>query len=189
MHFPTARALAVLALAFAPALACAGMYKCVSAKGTIIFSDRPCEIQNGEKVAEIKDDAGFAAVLASDNIKTVAQTCLALGRRISQCHAGVDGTLVSNLREHCRPPVMRFQQSLRQSNDYAEEDRYRGYSELPPQEARCDVLQAETWAFVKANFARKISEQDMKTIEYNVAAVPSDGRTPDLSVRRRNRNP
>lgn len=183
MHFRVAPALAVLALAFVPSLACAGMYKCVSPNGTVIFSDRPCEVQNGEKVAEIKDDAGFAAVLARDNDKSVAQTCMALTRRISQCRAGLDGTLVSNLREHCRPPVMRFRQSQRQWRD--DEDADRSYGDPPPQAARCAVLQAETWTFVKANFARKISEQDLKTIEYNVTAVPSDGRTPDLNVRRK----
>ncbi len=182
----TPHTLAVLVLVLPAAFAHAGMYKCVSPNGTVIFSDRPCEVQNGEKAAEIKDDAAFAAVLARDNAKTVAQGCMALSRRVSQCHSGVDATLLANLREHCRPPVMRFQQSLRQNRDY--DEGYRGYNELPPQEARCEVLQAETWAFVKANFANKVSEQDMRTIEYNTAAVPSDGRAPNLSVRRKNRN-
>ena len=184
MHFPLARVLAVLALASAPALAHAGMYKCVSPKGVIIFSDRPCEIQNGEKVAEMKDDAAFAAVQARENSKNVAQACLALSRRVIHCHGSIDITLMRNMREQCLPVVTRFQQSMRR--ELVEDER--SYRELLPAEARCDALQAETWDFVKANFARKISEQDMKTIEYNVAAVPSDGRTPDLSVRRRNRN-
>jgi len=184
MHFPIARLLAVLTLACAPALVHAGMYKCVSPKGVIIFSDRPCEIQNGEKVAEIKDDAAFAAVQARENSKNVAQTCLALSRRVMSCHGGVDMTLMRNMREQCVPVVTRFQQSMRR--ELIEDER--SYRELQPSEARCEALQAETWDFVKTNFAKKISEQDMKTIEYNVAAVPSDGRSPDLSVRRRNRN-
>lgn len=186
MRFPPCR-LAMLVLALAPVLAHAGMYKCVGPNGAVSFSDRPCEARNGEKAADIKDDAGFAAVLARDHAKNIAQSCMALTRRIGQCRAGLDATLLSNLREHCRPPVARFRQALRQSRD-SDEDSDRGYNEPPPQEARCDVLQAETWAFVKANFSGKISEQDLKTIEYNIAAVPSDGRTPDLSVRRKNRN-
>jgi hypothetical protein len=184
MRFKTV--LSLLALACAPGLAHAGMYKCVGQNGTIIFSDRPCETWNGEKAAEIKDQAAFAAVLARDNASSVAQTCAALERRMMQCNAGLNATLASNLREHCRAPLMRHQQSQRYGR-YREQDE--SYRDDMLANARCDALQAETWVFVKANFAKKMSEQDIKSIEYNLLAIPSDGRTPDLGARRRYRNP
>jgi hypothetical protein len=187
MRFPTMRSLAVLVMACVPVLAHAEMYKCVGPNGTSIFSDRPCDSQRGEKAAEIKDDAAFAAALARDNASNTAQSCMELQHRLVNCRAGIDSMLASKLREHCRSPVMRFQQSLRQSN--REQDQYQDEREMGPQESRCEALQPEAFSFVKANFAKNISEQDMKTIEYNMAAVPSDGRIPDLKIRRRNRQP
>lgn len=184
MLFPT-RSLAVLLLALAPVIAHAELYKCVSANGTAIFADRPCVTGNGEKSAEIKDDAAFAAALARENAKNVALGCMTLERRIAQCRAGLDHTLAANLREHCRPPVLRFQQAQRASRDQDDRDHYRDYRDLPPDGARCEALQGEAWSFVKANFSKKMSERDMKTIEYNLAAVPSDGHSPDMRVRRR----
>lgn len=184
--------LSLLALACAPGLAHAGMYKCVGQNGTIIFSDRPCETWNGEKAAEIKDQAAFAAVLARDNANSVGQTCAALERRMMQCSAGLNATLASNFREHCRAPLMRHQQA-QQSQRNGRYGRYReqdeSYRDDMLANARCDALQAETWAFVKTNFAKKMSEQDIKSIEYNLLAIPSDGRPPDLGTRRRYRNP
>lgn len=185
MRFPTLLSLLALVLACAPDLALAGMYKCVGPNGTIIFSDRACETWNGEKAAPVNDQAAFASVLARENAKSVAQTCRSLERRIMQCNAGINATLASNLREHCRAPIMRIQQSQRYGS-YREQDE--SNRDDMPADARCDALQAETWAFVKTSFAKKMSEQDIKSIEYNLLAIPSDGHTPDLSARRRYRS-
>ena len=189
MRLTTARSLAVLALTLAPVLAHAGIYKCASANGTVIFSDRPCETENGEKAATIKDAAGFSAVLARENARNVGRGCLALGSRIGQCGGRINGELASTVREHCRAPVTQLQRTWRSSRNSEDEQDYPGHRDLAPQDLRCDALQAESWDFVKANFSTKISQQDMKALEYNLTAVPSDGRPLNLEGRRRNRNP
>jgi hypothetical protein len=193
-------------LSITPMSAFAEIFKCADSAGKINFSDRPCSNKDGEKAAEFKDTVGFASLQARDNAKKVGQTCWTLAHRNSQCNAPVGNALFTNFRDNCSEPIKRFEKDKekerydlerslannrvrnRSSNDNAIDENNLDYSNRYQNKSKealkCEVLKEEMWAFVKQNFSKKISEKEIKEIEYHMIAVPSDGRENDKYRRR-----
>ena len=165
-------------------LAQAGVVKCVSANGSVTYTDQPCEVIKGEKLVSAKDSEAVASLDAQSHAKEVGQMCINLATRRSQCNLPFYYQLQAVFRENCINPALQYQRDLAEQpqrrNRYRYDDRvqdvYKRYEQTPVQDLHCNTLQMETWNFVKQNFRKKISDQDARAIEYNVSAVPGTGR-------------
>jgi hypothetical protein len=195
MHFRALSTIAIFVLAVVPLTSHAEFYKCVDAGGAVTFSDRPCSTKDGQKAADLTDNAGFSSILAKDRDKAIGQSCFALLERRMQCNVYIEPAIQTYFHDGCTRPVKRYarerareEQVEQEQGDW--ENDYR-YGQLLPgkttAELKCDALLTDTWEFVKGNFAKIISEQDLKEIDYKIQAAASDAPDQALSGRRRRR--
>lgn len=167
------------AFLFIPLAASAGVNKCVDAAGTVSYSDQPCEIQ-GQKQAEVKDATGFALMAAQENRKQLAKTCTMLQERRSQCYSSVNERLGKLFNENCEP-LVKLEYRERQREQYRRYRNGQNDDELQTEVERsqptlpCEKLSEEMYKVLKQNFSAKLTQEDMKAIEYSLMAVPSTG--------------
>lgn len=193
MRYPVILAIAPLLLALAPGAVQAQIHKCVGANGTVSFSDQPCAPQKGEKAASLNDNSAFASLAARENDLKIGRTCVAMSQRQGRCSVNIDYTMTKLLRELCVAPAARFEReranernrAYRNSGRYSESREYGEWQEMSEEQLRCGTLQPEMWQFMKDSFGSKISAEDMRRFDYNVRAVPSDGRELVMPPRRK----
>lgn len=164
----------------------AGINKCVNAAGVVSFSDKPCAANEGEKKAEIKAESGLGAAISRENDRNLGKNCWLMQRRYLQCRGIAIRQIHTYLEENCKAPFARYEKDLAQANAnkaaarrkgiaQSEENEYVNaiYAPISAEELKCDALQNDMWDFVKSNFGKKISEQDMKALDYQTKAIPS----------------
>jgi hypothetical protein len=156
-----------------PALA--DIHKCVNTNGTISYTDQPCAVTNGEKSVD-------SSVSALDRQNKIGHSCADLDARRLHC-GQVYPLLLTTFRDNCVNPMQQYQHNLQQ---YHQVNRYQSAAErnadaIPNNqqksisEYRCESMQRDTWAFLKENFGKKITEHDSKDIDYHIQAIPDDG--------------
>jgi len=156
-----------------PALA--DIHKCVNGNGTTSYTDQPCAVTNGEKAVD-------SSVSALDRQNKIGHSCADLDARRMHC-GQVYPLLLSTFRDNCTNPMQQYQRSVQQSHQY---NRYQSAAERASDAAainqqkaiseyRCESVQKDTWAFLKENFSKKITEHDSKDIDYHIQAIPGDG--------------
>ena len=155
-----------------PALA--DIHKCVNANGTTSYSDQPCAVTNGEKAVD-------SSVANADRVNKLGHLCADLDTRRVHC-GQVYPLLLTTFHDNCLAPIQQYQRSVQQPRQY---NRYQSNADRindatanmqkPISEYRCEAVQKDIWAFLKENFAKKISERDSKEIEYYIQAIPGDG--------------
>ena len=192
MNFPSICSTLLCLLCLSPSITFAGVNKCTDASGKVSYSDQPCSNKEGEKPAEIKNTAAFAAIATRENEKKLAQGCIALTERRSQCHYALESQLDALLIGNCEGPIKRDRldkqrdQRLEQRNNrYSRAERDETDEEKTEVKIECGELPFTVWRFVKDNFGSKLSEKEIKEIEYKLLAVPSDGREPLFAKRKK----
>jgi hypothetical protein len=165
-------------LLFLPLSASAGINKCVDAAGVVSYSDQPCDTQ-GQKQAEVKDTTGFATLAAQESRKKAAKTCTLLQERRSQCYSSVDTRLGKLFYENCEPLIkLEYRERQREQHrryrngqwEDIELDQENTLAKLP-----CEKLGEEMYKLLKENFSSKLTPEDVRAIEYQLMAVPSNG--------------
>jgi Domain of unknown function (DUF4124) len=185
--FSTPATLAATLLLLLPLTAAAGINKCIDANGTVSYSDQPCVTQ-GHKQAEVKDATGFALLAAQENQKKTAKSCVMLSERRSQCYPTIAPRLTAVFNESCEPLIKREYRD-RQREQYERYRQERHPEEGDTGEARqaripCDKVEPAMYKLVKENFGDKLSQEDVRAIEYKLMAVPSDGNEQPLTTKR-----
>jgi hypothetical protein len=177
---------AAAVLVLGPSVSHAGINKCTDAAGVVTYSDRPCASNEGLKPAEVKNTTEFAALAARENEKKVAQECAFINERRSQCNVHIESRLATAFHSGCEVPLKRdYADKTKEQRGYrygynrygSRDNREDGIEDKDKIEARlpCAQLEATVFKFVKENFPTKLSAEEMKAIEYNIIAVPSNG--------------
>ncbi|MFZ6647890.1 DUF4124 domain-containing protein [Undibacterium sp. TJN25] len=168
---------------FSPLASFAGVNKCTDAAGVVTYSDQPCLAKEGLKTAEVKNSQAFAAIAARDENKNVAQTCRALVDRRSRCRVAVDYMLNSAFNANCEGPMKRDASDQIKERINASRDRYNrtrnrddSSSDKSDTNLQCEALQSNMWKFVKEKFSPAMKPEDIKAIDFRLAAVNPDRR-------------
>lgn len=171
------------AIAFMPLAGFAGVNKCTDASGVVTYSDQPCQAKEGQRVAEVKDPHAFAAIAAREDDKKVAQACRVLADRRARCRVAVDYMLNTAFISNCEGPMKHDASDQMRERNNMRRDRYnRSYrddadsSDKSEANLQCEALQANMWKFVKEKFGQAMRAEDIKAIEYRLAAVNPDRR-------------
>ncbi|GGC67465.1 DUF4124 domain-containing protein [Undibacterium terreum] len=164
----------------------AGVNKCTDAAGVVTYSDQPCQAKEGLKTAEVKNSQAFAAIAAREDDKKIAQTCRALADRRSRCRISVDYMLNTAFTTNCEGPLKRdASDQMRDQRLNMRRDRYnRVYRDRDDADntdkseasLQCESLQSNMWKFVKEKFSPAMRPEDIKAIDYRLAAVNPDRR-------------
>jgi len=172
-----------LAIAFIPPVGFAGVNKCTDASGVVTYSDQPCQAKEGQRVAEVKDPHAFAAIAAREDDKKVAQACRVLADRRSRCRVAIDYMLNTAFSSNCEGPMKRDASDQMRERNNMRWNRYnRSYrddadsNDKSEANLQCETLQANMWKFVKEKFSQAMRAEDIKAIEYRLAAVNPDRR-------------
>jgi hypothetical protein len=180
--------LAGLALALAPALSSAELYKCVSANGTTSFSDKPCATKEGEKEVDIKENSAFSSIIARDRDRKIGETCSNLKVRYSQCGQYVNESILQHFHDNCYGPMNRFEveRARAANNNYGEpidwDHDYR-YHRLTTEELKCGVIVTDIWHFVKDNFSKNMTEKEIQSVDYEIQTASPDVQSTPASPR------
>jgi hypothetical protein len=148
----------------------ADIHKCVAADGSTSFTDQPCP-------SNVKENAVGSSISGSAHQTEVADSCYRFNERRSRCGA-MYSLLDTNFNQSCVNPIIQY----KMDHQRAANNRFRSQKENVAdavnnlqtkiaEDYRCESLQKEAWAFLKQNFASKISEHDTKEIDYNLIAV------------------
>ncbi|HTD05170.1 DUF4124 domain-containing protein [Undibacterium sp.] len=171
------------AAALSPLVSLAGVNKCTDAAGIVTYSDQPCQAKEGQKTAEVKNSQAFAAIAAREDDKKIAQACRALADRRSRCRIAIDYMLNTAFNTHCEGPMKRdASDQMRDQRINMRRDRYnRNYrddadNDKTEPSLQCETLQANMWKFVKEKFSSAMIAEDIKAIDYRLAAVNPDRR-------------
>ncbi|MET3108051.1 hypothetical protein AAKU67_002505 [Oxalobacteraceae bacterium GrIS 2.11] len=154
----------------------AGIHKCVAPDGSATYTDQPCPSAKAE-------DKVDPAVSGAGRQLEIADTCNRLNTRKLHC-GRVYSLLETNFKQYCANPLINYQmdhQHPQQNNRYRsgrerQADVVSAAQEQIAEDYHCESVEHDTWAFLKSNFSKKISEKDSNEIEYNVQAVPGGNR-------------
>ncbi|HEX8955894.1 MAG TPA: DUF4124 domain-containing protein [Burkholderiaceae bacterium] len=171
-------------LAGLPSAAFAGVYKCVGPDGGSTFSDKPCPVNGNQKQAVIGSDSALSSAMARD--RRIGESCSDMSDRSRRCNVNIHRTILTHFQESCYGPQHRYE--IENSRELAKQHRGQPidwdhdprYHQKTGAELKCDVLVTDMWQFVKDNFQRDLTEQEIKAVDYQVQATetnqPADAR-------------
>jgi hypothetical protein len=181
---------AAAVLAIVPAAAFAGVYKCVGANGATTFSDKPCQLNGDLKQADIASDSALTNAMTRDRDRSIGESCSDMADRSRHCGISINRTIYTHFQESCYGPQHRYeierdklaaQQRRGQPIDWDHDPRYH---QKTGAELKCGVLVTDMWQFVKENFQKDLTEQEIKAVDYQVQATetnPNQPTTPGLN--------
>ncbi len=151
----------------------AEIHKCVSTDGKTSYSDTPC----ATAVAEKSVDSSLSSI---DQQQQLGHLCAELDERRAHCGNVLYPPLFAVFREHCANPILLHQREVRQpavfnryqSNAERNAEAEKNRLNKPVSDFRCEMVQMETWEFLKDNFGKKLTAQTRQDIDYNTRAVP-----------------
>ncbi|MBV8634075.1 MAG: DUF4124 domain-containing protein [Burkholderiaceae bacterium] len=168
---------AVTALAVVPATAFAGMYKCVGADGATTFSDKACPVNDGQTQAAISKDSALSSSMTRYHDRELGQSCSDMSDRSRRCGIPINRTIQTHFQESCYGPQHRYEiehnkdlavQRRGQPVDWDHDPRYHQKTSA---ELKCGVLVTDMWQFLKDNFHKDLTEQEIKAVDYQTQAV------------------
>ena len=171
---------AAVVVAVLPTAAFAGVFKCVGPDGASTFSDKPCPTNGDQKQAAIGSDSALSNALTRDHDRELGQSCSEMADRARRCNIIINRTITTHFQESCYGPQHRYE--MEHNKELAKQRRGQpidwdhdpAYHMKTGAELKCSVIVTDMWQFVKDNFHKDLTDQEIKAVDYQVQATETN---------------
>lgn len=175
---------AAAAFTMLPTAAFAGVYKCVGPDGASTFSDKPCPVNGDQKQATIGSDSALSNAMVRDHDRELGQSCADMADRSRRCGISINRTIQTHFQESCYGPQHRYESehnkelAKQRRGQPIDWDHDPGYHQKTAAELKCGVIVTDMWQFVKDNFRKDLTDQEIKAVDYQVQATDTNQPAP-----------